>query len=81
MPRHAPRFGVWFQDSRHDGADPDFDVVRHDRYAYVVAGWDWRAWPGWMLRAEANHAVNRSNIDLYDFDRTQVLLGVRHDFN
>ncbi len=82
MPRHEPRFGLWFQDSRHDGADPVFvNKVRHDRYAYVVAGWDWRARPGWMLRAEVNHAANRSNIDLYDFDRTQVLLGVRHDFH
>lgn len=79
-PQHAPRFGVVFQDSRHDGADPDFRVVRHDQYAYVVAGWDWRVRPNWTLRADLNFAANRSNIDLYDFDRTQILLGVRHDF-
>lgn len=78
--RHAPRFGVWFQDSRHDGTDPDFNVVRHDQYAYVVAGWDWWIRPNWTLRADLNFAANRSNIDLYDFDRTQFLLGVRHDF-
>jgi hypothetical protein len=80
-PRHEPRFGVVYQGSRHDGVDPDFVVVRHDQYAYVVAGWDWRVWPDWMLSAEVNHAANRSNIDLYDFDKTQVLLGVRHDFH
>ena len=80
-PRHEPRLGVLFQGSRHDDTDPDFAVVRHDQFATLVAGWDWRAWPGWLLRAEANFAANRSNIDLYDYDKTQVLLGVRHDFH
>lgn len=78
---HVPRFGVLLQGSRHDGADPVFVVVRHDQYAVLVAGWDWQVRPGWILRADVNHATNRSNIDLYDFDRTQVLLGVRHDFH
>ncbi len=81
MPRHEPRFGVWFQDSRYDAADPAFAKVRHDQYATVVAGWDWRIRPDWLLRADLNFGTNNSNIDLYDFDRTQFLLGVRHDFH
>ena len=80
-PRHEPRLGVWVQRSRHDGADPFFAVVRHDQYAALVAGWDWRAWPGWLLRADLSYAANRSDIDLYDYEKTQVLLGVRHDFH
>ncbi len=80
-PYHVPRFGLVYQGSRHDGADPDFAVIRHDQYTYVVAGWDWRVRPDWTLRADLNFAANRSTIDLYDFDRTQVLLGVRHDFH
>lgn len=80
-PRHEPRLGVWVQRSGHDGIDPDFLRVRHDRYAALVAGWDWRAWSGWLLRADLSYAANRSDIDLYDYDKTQVLLGVRHDFH
>lgn len=80
-PRHEPRVSVLYQNSQHDDADPVFGVVRHDRYAYVVAGWDWRVRPGWMWHADLSHAVNRSTIDLYEFDRSQILLGVRHDFH
>lgn len=80
-PRHEPRVSVLYQNSQHDDADPVFGVVRHDRYAYVVAGWDWRVRPGWMWHVDLSHAVNRSTIDLYDFDRSQILLGVRHDFH
>ena len=80
-PRHTPRVGMVFQSSRHDDPDLVFAVERHDQYAYIVAGWDWRIQPDWLLRADLNFAANRSNIDLYDFDRTQVLLGVRHDFH
>lgn len=79
-PRHELRFGLVYQGSHHDGTDPVFSVVRHDRYASALAAWDWELRPSWMLRAEVNQGANRSNIDLYDFDRTQVLLGVRHDF-
>jgi len=80
-PRHEPRLGVWVQRSGHDGIDPDFVRIRHDRYAALVAGWDWRAWPGWLLRADLSYAANRSDIDLYDYDKTQVQMGVRHDFH
>ena len=80
-PRHEPRLSLLWQRSGHDGVDPDFAQVRNDRYATVAAGWDWRAWPGWLLRAEVSYAANGSNIDLYDYDKTQVLLGVRHEFH
>ena len=80
-PRHEPRLSLLWQRSGHDGVDPDFARVRNDRYATVAAGWGWRAWPGWLLRAEVSYAANGSNIDLYDYDKTQVLLGVRHEFH
>lgn len=80
-PRHEPRVSVLYQKSQHDDADPVFGVVREDQYAYVVAGWDWRVRPGWMWHFDLSHAANRSTIDLYEFDRSQISLGVRHDFN
>lgn len=80
-PRHMPRLSLLLQSSRHDDTDPDFAVRRRDHYALFVAGWDWRVRPDWMLRADLNYAANRSTIDLYDYDKLQLVLGVRHDFH
>ena len=80
-PGHVPRLGLVVQSSRHADSDPVFEIRRQDRYAVLVAGWDWRVRADWMLRADLNYATNQSNIDLYDFDKIQVLLGVRRDFH
>ena len=79
-PQHVPRLSILFQDSRHDGADPDFILRRQDQYLYVGAGWDWRFRSDVTLRAYLSYVVNDSNIDIYSYDRLQVLLGVRYDF-
>lgn len=79
-PRHVPRLSILFQDSRHDGTDPDFLLRRQDQYLYYGIGWDWQWRPDWMLRADLNYVTNRSNIDIYDYDRRQILLGARYDF-
>lgn len=80
-PQHVPRLSVLLQSSRHDGADPDFILRRQDQYLYYGVGWDWRFRPDWMLRADVNYVINRSNIDIYDYDRLQILLGARYDFH
>ena len=79
-PRHVPRMSVLFQDSRHDDTDPDFILRRQDQYLYLGLGWDWRFRPELTIRTDLNYAANRSNIDIYDYDRLQILLGARYDF-
>lgn len=79
MPQHVARAGLMFQGSRYAGADPVFFITRHDQFSYAVLGWDWRVWRVMTLRAEVNFANNNSNVDLYTFNRTQVLMGVRYD--
>lgn len=79
-PRHVPRLSILLQDSQHDGTDPDFILRRQDQYLYLGVGWDWRFRPDLTLRADLNYAANRSNIDIYDYDRLQILLGARYDF-
>lgn len=80
LPNHIARAGLMFQGSRYDGADPVFKIDRHDQFAYALLGWDWRVWRELTLRAEVNYATNHSNVGLYTFDKTQVLMGVRYDF-
>lgn len=79
-PRHAPRLSVLLQSSRHDGTDPDFILRRQDQYLYYGVGWDWQLRPDWMLRADLGYITNRSNIDIHDYDRLQILVGARYDF-
>lgn len=78
--QHTARAGLMYQGSRYGGVDPIFFRSRHDQFFYAVLGWDWRVWRDLTLRAEVNYATNRSNVDLYTFDKTQVLMGVRYDF-
>ena len=78
--RHVPRLSILLQGSRHDGSDPDFILRRQDQYLYYGVGWDWQLRTDWILRADLNYVTNRSNIDIYDYDRRQILLGARYDF-
>lgn len=36
--------------------------------------------PGWAVRGDVSHTVNDSNVQLYDYDRTQVSLGLQKSF-
>ena len=36
--------------------------------------------PGWAVRGDISHTINDSNVQLYDYDRTQVSLGLQRSF-
>ena len=65
---------------RHDAQDALFLRKRNDRRLDASAGlkWSWR--PDLVLLAKVGWNHNRSNIDLYDYNRWTASIGVRYEF-
>lgn len=57
-----------------------FDTKRRDALYDVTAGVTWSFATGWSLRPQVVYLKNTSNIDLYDYDRTDVSVNLRRDF-
>lgn len=45
-----------------------------------AAGWDWQVYPSWHVRAEAEYALNKSNLSLYEYDANRLFFSTRFDF-
>ncbi len=60
--------------------NPLFVVEREDELYDVVAGASWSIAKGWSLRAQVLYLENDSNIDLFEYDRTDASLNLRVDF-
>jgi outer membrane protein len=52
-----------------------------DRTSFLSLGVNWRIKPQWSLRSQVGHTANRSNIPVYSYDKTEVLVLLRRDFN
>ncbi|MFA7267877.1 MAG: tetratricopeptide repeat protein [Sterolibacterium sp.] len=46
----------------------------------VSLGATWRPWPKWMIKGQVAAYKNNSNLELYQFRRTESSVSVRHDF-
>jgi tetratricopeptide (TPR) repeat protein len=57
-----------------------FETKRRDTLYDVTAGVTWSFATGWSLRPQVVYLKNTSNIDLYDYDRTDVSVNLRKDF-
>ena len=53
----------------------------HDNYAEAVFGVAWQFREGCNLRVQYFYSGNRSNIDIYDFNRHEVSSGIRCEMN
>jgi tetratricopeptide (TPR) repeat protein len=78
------RVGAFFlagvQRGEYKEINPTFDRRRVDRLYDVVAGVTWTFAPGWSLRPQLLHLKNESNIELFEYERTDVSLNLRVDF-
>lgn len=56
-----------------------FGATRVDTFYDVVTGFSWAFAKGWSLRPQVLYIKNRSNLPLFEYDRTDVSLNLRLD--
>ena len=66
--------------SEYDGAFFGSNLEREDTLDDASLGASWRANKTWLLRMVVSQSENASNTDIYDFDRTQIMLTARSEF-
>lgn len=70
--------GVTWQQARHRAVG-EFNTRRQDRYYAADAGINYQAGEQWNVGADLQYSKNTSNVDLYEYDRTVVMVKVRRD--
>lgn len=70
-----------YQASDYQGEDWIYRVKRKDDYASLNMNTEWRLQKNWTVLMNYNYALAESNIELYEYDRQQVMLGLRYNFN
>jgi tetratricopeptide (TPR) repeat protein len=78
------RIGAFFlagaQRGRYKEADGIFQLRRTDTLYDVTAGITWGLAPGWSVRPQIAHYRNGSNIEIYEYRRTEASINIRADF-
>lgn len=67
------------QYGEYSEVNPLFGAKREDTLYDVTLGVSWGFAKGWSLRPQALYMKNRSNLPLFEFDRTDVSLNLRLD--
>jgi tetratricopeptide (TPR) repeat protein len=79
------RIGVFLtagaQHTKYDNINETFLEERADWLYDGTIGVNWQFAGKWSLRPQATYTKNESNIPLYEFDRWDVALNLRRDFN
>jgi hypothetical protein len=70
-----------YQRSRYGDDDPLFLKTRKDNFYHVSMGLNYRPYKSWTIRPHISHTINDSNIPITDYDRTQVFVSLRYDYN
>lgn len=79
-PSWVLRAGLGYRRSVYAGEHRIFGEVREDDYHDADAVLEWRWSPAWRLQLHVLHAVNDSNLDFYDYDRSLAELRLRYRF-
>lgn len=69
-----------YQVSQYAGVDWIYNIKRKDDFAMFNLNLEWVLKPSWTLLANYSFTKAGSNIELYDYDREQVMLGMRYNF-
>lgn len=64
----------------YGGTDPFFGVTRRDKQLDLQLGLNYLLAPKWSLLPQITYTNNDSNIEISDYDRTLIYLGVRRSF-
>lgn len=76
---HSSYIGAAFRYARHRGVSP-FGILRVDELSILSLGHEWKVSDDTFMLFQASYLDNRSNDILYDYDRTQVKVGLRYQF-
>lgn len=68
------------QNSRYQGNDFLYGIKRSDDYYSLSLSAAWNLSTAWSLTSGYSYTRNDSNIELYDYDRKQIKLGVLYQF-
>ena len=68
------------QRGKYKEVNPTFGLTRLDTLYDMVAGLSWSFTPGWSLRPQLVYLKNKSNVSLFEYDRTDLSLNLRVDF-
>jgi len=71
---------VNFEDRKHNGNEPLFNLPRQDRQSEIVAGLHYRMADSWRVTPQVAYTGNSSNIAIYDFRRVVASLTLRREF-
>lgn len=72
--------GLSYQHARHKGEDSLMGTRRKDEYTAFDLSAGRQIDKNWSARAELQYAQNSSNLELYEYRRTMIMLRVRRDF-
>jgi tetratricopeptide (TPR) repeat protein len=79
-PRQLFFLNLTVQDNQYKEPQPVFGETREDTYFALSTGWNWRWKPKWTINIEVKYENQDSNLEIFQYDRTQVYGGVRFDF-
>jgi tetratricopeptide (TPR) repeat protein len=68
------------QRGKYSEVNPLFDTRRLDRLYDLTAGVTWSFAKGWSLRPQVVYYKNKSNLPLFEYDRTDASINLRLDF-
>lgn len=84
---HSPFLSLRLQRSDYDDAAPYAAGMgggelwgAHVELSQFAAGWDWQVYPRWHVRAQAEYALNKSSLSLYEYDANRLFFSTRFDF-
>jgi len=68
------------QTGKYSQINAAFDTKRQDTFYDATVGVTWSFYKRWSLRPQVSYFKNKSNIALYEYDRTDASVNVRVDF-
>lgn len=73
-----------WRDYDYDGVEPLFNTARDDSELRLTVGFqrllEWRFFEGWQLLGSWSVTNNSSNVEIFDYDRQLINLGVSRQF-
>lgn len=69
-----------FQTSKYQGDDWIYSIKRKDDFTLFNLNVSWDVAESWVVLANYSYTEADSNIELYEYDRQQIMLGLRYNF-
>jgi tetratricopeptide (TPR) repeat protein len=76
---HTSYIGAAYRYAEHRATSP-FGILRVDQLSILSLGHEWKVTDDTFLLFQASYLDNNSNDILYDYDKTQVKVGLRYSF-